>query len=167
MKKYLFICELIFLFPYSTIVNIDVSLKMKWASPVLNCSAAINCPSSTGARNNRAKHFLTVRWTGSNSWTWVVLYRWECTRFRKTLCTVFTGMFKDQVIPRALHVFTPSFVTSCNAEDTSPTDVEATGFLPLSDFTSNDIVSWNCCRNHSLFSYLLLTGTSTALSPVL
>ncbi|GIZ02464.1 hypothetical protein CEXT_86771 [Caerostris extrusa] len=51
--------------------------------------------------------------------------------------------FKDQAIPRSLHVCTSLLDPFCNAMTTSSTDVEAIDFLPLLDFTAKEPVSWS------------------------
>ncbi|GBM62923.1 hypothetical protein AVEN_22331-1 [Araneus ventricosus] len=63
--------------------------------------------------------------------------------FRKILRTVLTGMSKVEEILRALYVSKALLDASCNAVVTSSADVEATAFLPLPHFTSNEPDSSN------------------------
>ncbi|GBN76675.1 hypothetical protein AVEN_184969-1 [Araneus ventricosus] len=63
--------------------------------------------------------------------------------FRKILRNVLTGMPKVQEIPRVLHVPKALLDASCNVVATYSTDVEATAFLPLPHFTSNEPDSSN------------------------
>lgn len=81
--------------------------------------------SSMRSRNFIPEVSLTGRSQGSNSWTWVTLYEYQCRMFHKMLCTVLTGMPKDGQFPDALRYFTLSHGFSCNAVATSSTDVKA------------------------------------------